>query len=327
MISEILSEGVSPTALFFIASIAIVTFIIVLAFKSTQSHESIEDRKHLAANIFLAYLLVVAAASGLAFDMIIVDMSVENSYESLLADCDRHAAAAAPTGSHRSSIEAFVKLLHARRYSEVAVALASSAASSAASHELLMGPRHTDVLKSAPIRDGIKEHAGFARASADSARVIYETRSLISYAATVAVAAIGVFLPILVVAWSNARSRVIRDIRDLVSLQGHEMNQDKVKTAIRNAKHDLEDLARFGATWRWHYWSTVGTAAILVCALVMANVNALSTYAQYVLSLVLVTAATLFFLWMLVLWWIYHVVVHPYIAVDRFGELLLEKYT
>jgi hypothetical protein len=312
--------SVTPAALFIISAIVILTSVSALAALSSRVSWSsdIETRKTLAWCVVSVYVLIFAMSLSLAYQFVTLDMSLADRYQTIMNGCRAHPRLAASDRKHLTEIREFAELLRARRYDDVArkvVAMQDGVGGG------LEGPRHAEIFLNPALRTVVEDHVALARAAVDPARVLYETRSLISYAATIAVAAIGVFLPILVVAWQNARSRLLQELRDLASLKYKVDEADRTR-AVTCTRSDLQSLAAFGDLWRGIYWITIAAAALLVCTLVLANVNAMSTYWQYVLGLFLVTFASLFFLWLLVLLWIYHIVVHPYIAIDRYGELL-----
>lgn len=314
----------SPQSLFVGAAVIISISIIVITVMSAHlGRASLDDRKAMAVWIFVLYLFVFSFAAGVAVNWLIVDTSLISDYNALIASCKAHGVHESATGRHKDALVAFYDLVFGQdRYKAVAHTLGADRPERSASW---LGPRHSAVLADPLVLDTIREHVTMARAASDPARVMYETRSLVSYAATTAVAGIGVFLPILVVAWSNARNRLIEQLRSLATLATlKDADEAKVNVAILQTRDDIRALAEFGATWRGHYWSTIGASVFLVSALVLANLNSLPAYSQYVFAVFLVTAAMLFFLWLLALWWIYSVVVLPYVSLDRYADLVVE---
>lgn len=99
----------------------------------------------------------------------------------------------------------------------------------------------------------------FISPCADNARVIYETRSIASYATVIIITSAVAFIPFLTLLWSTAMQSISKPLDLFMSLLGNpSVNQDILKRRIEKAHNDIEDITRVGKKYRKHFFVCVG---------------------------------------------------------------------
>lgn len=167
---------------------------------------------------------------------------------------------------------------------------------------------------------------------------LYETRSIIGYAETIAVASVAIFLPLMILLWNNSQEVVSSTLEELVKLCGRcdlhdsfstivgrtNQNSDKcfekrLEAAIRATVEDFVYLKDIGNELRRPFAVTVLAVIVFFVILVVGNLQ-WGTH-TYIVSVTLKALALLLFLWLLKLLCIYLVLVQPITRHTRYVEI------
>ena len=98
----------------------------------------------------------------------------------------------------------------------------------------------------------------FISSCADNARILYETRSIASYATVLIITTAVAFIPLLTLLWSTAMQSISKPLDLFMSLLGNpRVNQDILKRRIEKAHDDIEDITRVGKKYKGHFSACV----------------------------------------------------------------------
>ncbi len=153
---------------------------------------------------------------------------------------------------------------------------------------------------------------GFLADKADPARVIYETRSILGYAAAIVASCLAIFTPILLWLWLHAKQRVEERLARLLAYRNNaSVNQSQLDKQIEFERSVLARLASVGDSYRTFFYLTILVMAGLLFLLALVNFIGSTNVATYVWAVWLFVASILLFLWMLALLLTYEIRVQP----------------
>jgi len=165
----------------------------------------------------------------------------------------------------------------------------------------------------------LKTRLQFYSEGADAARAIYETRSIVSYAGTIAVAAFAIVLPLLVALWNQARSTLQSRLNELIRLRGTPIvrEPDLLNRQIARANRELFAGDHRGNSFRALYVAAILFGLVFTVLLILATFTRWSPFIDYVFSVTLQGAIWLGFMWLIVLLTLYQVMVQPIVRNNR----------
>jgi hypothetical protein len=155
----------------------------------------------------------------------------------------------------------------------------------------------------------------------DRARLIYESRTILGYAETIALASTGIFLPLLIGLWNSAREKVSITLEKFVNLNVDVTRQQRLKEIVCSAYVDMTYLRDVGGNLRGFFWSSILGIGIYSVLLAYANFTPWEPLQAYVLAVVLKALAIVIFLWLLTFLLIYLLLVQPVLRDTAYSSL------
>lgn len=165
----------------------------------------------------------------------------------------------------------------------------------------------------------LKDHLRFYSDQSDAARRLYETRSIISYAGTIAIAAFAIVLPLLVALWNHARNTLSSKLDELIRLRGHKdiKNSVLLTEQISITLRETKVLSELGNSFRALYAAAVGFGLVFTLLLILATFARWDPFTDYIFSITLQGAIWLGFLWLSVLLVLYQILVQPIVRKNK----------
>lgn len=161
----------------------------------------------------------------------------------------------------------------------------------------------------------LTKYESFLSPTSDRARIIYETRNILGYADAIAVGSVGVFLPILILLWNNARQTISETLYRLISYRANKdrlnINQDDLEKSINSVHSDLKELQQIGTDLRPFFWGTIIVGFVFLVSLALSNFTKWVDLNSYVLVVAQKVFAIILFLWLLTFLSMYQILVQP----------------
>lgn len=146
----------------------------------------------------------------------------------------------------------------------------------------------------------------------DNAKVLYETRSIASYATVLIITSAVVFIPLLTLIWSNAMQTISTTLDTLVLLLGNSsVNQNLLKQGIGKAHNDIDDIARVGHKYRILFYVCVGFIISTLLFFLFVNFYKLDTVRCYRFVVILNGLSIFVFFFLMALFGIYQREIRP----------------
>lgn len=152
----------------------------------------------------------------------------------------------------------------------------------------------------------------FLSLSADNARVIYETRSIASYATVIIITSAVAFIPLLTLLWSTAKQSISNTLDLFVSLLGNpSVNQSLLKQRITKAHDDIENITSVGEKYRGPFFACGFFIILTLFFFLFVNFLKLDTVTCYRCVVILNGLSILVFFFLLFLFSMYQFEVRP----------------
>jgi hypothetical protein len=161
----------------------------------------------------------------------------------------------------------------------------------------------------------------FWNAGSDRARLVYESRTILGYAETIALASAGIFLPLLIGLWNGAREKVSNTLEKFVTLEVDATRQQCLKEIVCSAYSDMLYLRDVGTNLRGFFWSSILGIGVYSVLLAYGNFTLLGPLRAYVVVVGLKALAIVIFLWLLTFLLIYLLLVQPVLRDTAYSSL------
>jgi hypothetical protein len=173
----------------------------------------------------------------------------------------------------------------------------------------------------------IQKYVRFLSPSADTARVVYETRNILGYAGAITVTCVTFFVPILLWLWSRAKQRVEERLFRLIGYRSiTTVDQAELNKQIVFERSVLEQIVLLGHDFWWPFIITFLCMVGLLLGLALVNFCQLTPIQVYVWAVWLLTASIMLSLWLVLLLVTYEIRVQPYVR-DHSSLFAMEKFT
>mgnify|MGYP001605560667 CR=1 FL=1 len=146
----------------------------------------------------------------------------------------------------------------------------------------------------------------------DNVRVLYETRSIASYATVLIITSAAVFIPLLTLIWSNAMQTISTTLDTLVLLLGNSsVNQNRLKRGISKAHNDIEEITSVGNRFKGLFYVCVGFIILTLLFFLFINFYKLKAVTCYHFVIILNGLSIFVFFFLMALFVIYQRKIRP----------------
>lgn len=171
---------------------------------------------------------------------------------------------------------------------------------------------------------------------------VYETRSILGYAETVAVASVAVFLPLLIILWNGSQEAVSgtleklivlcgkqsssgaflsEQVRQIFSFESGDSPENRLRRAIIIASNDFDYLKKVASELRPPFFRVLCFIGVYFCLLAIANFLPGQGAWIYFVAAAFKGIALVIFLWLLRLLCIYLILVQPVVRETKYAEI------
>lgn len=168
----------------------------------------------------------------------------------------------------------------------------------------------------------MNKYSGFLSPNSDAARVIYETNSILSYAAVILTTCVTFFIPILLWLWTNAKQRVEEKIVRLINGKSIAHDHKQLDGEIQKEFNVLSSLEILGRDYKIPFGITLLFLVVLLASTASVIFSALDVIFRYEAVVCLFALSLCMGLWLLVLLITYHIRVQPLIRDHKALEVL-----